>query len=173
MRRRAVGADGRWVVRDDHGAYLDCELRVQLRRRSLDDRSARGELGAEVATLQHTRVDAGHVRLRAHPKRPLRGVSGEITASWEQLHLELDPAKARRTRVETGTIIAGLRGTHSLSRFSFCVRSFFSWAIERFQNSPCLRVRARSVAKSFLISESSASSTTQCDSSVETTPVRS
>ena len=60
-----------------------------------------------------------------------------------------------------------------MSKFSFCVRSFFSCAIGRLQKSPCFLVSARSVPKSLRISESSASRTTQCDSRVETTPVRS
>ena len=64
-------------------------------------------------------------------------------------------------------------GAYSLSKFSFCVRSFFSCAMGRLQKSPCFRVRAFNVAKSLRISDSSASSTTQCDSRVDTTPVRS
>ena len=61
--------------------------------------------------------------------------------------------------------------TYSFSKFSFCARTFLSCAIGRPQKLPCFRVIACSVAKSFLISESSASSTNQCDSSVEMTPV--
>ena len=143
-------------VRQDRRHHLDRELRLQLRGRRLDRRGQPRvrQLVAEVAALHRWRA---------------ADVSGGTAHA--QFLCSRGGAGARACCM--CKLKSSIWNLISLRRFSFCTRSFLSVPRERFQYSPYLRVSERSDAMSFLISASSASRTTQCDSSVPTTLVRS